>query len=273
LAGNKGFNRSPLSFFDDVPAEGLKLMNRVRFSTGMGLLLAFMAVRAEAVTVPFSEDFATDSAKWKNTASANFNWSSSGGPDGGNYVSANEIFKGQQLSMGLIVFRGQDFVDSSNDGFVGNWLAAGVGKLTAYVRQDTGQPLSFFGRIVTQNNFPGVTLQLSTVVPSNTWTKIEFDLSPANPLVIPEGGPGSYIISAGTTVTLPSATLDGAFAAPGSNSAPYTLRLKNITDGTSKTFLVGDMNDGIRGITWDKVRAVKRFSAVGRSNMGVRVLA
>jgi hypothetical protein len=65
-------------------------------------------------------------------------------------------------------------------------------------------------------------------------------------------GPGSYVILPGTTVTLPSATLDGAFASPSSNNAPNTLGLKHIADGTSKTFLVGEMNYGISGITWEK---------------------
>lgn len=160
---------------------------------GIAVLFAgLIAARAEALTVPFTEDFTANGANWKDTLSANVNWNSSGGPDSGSYASANEVFQGQSLSMGLIVFRGHDVFNASNDAFVGNWLTGGVGKLTAYVRQNTGQPLSFFARIATLNNFPGVTVQLPTVVPSNTWTKLEFDLNPANPLVIPEGGPGTY---------------------------------------------------------------------------------
>lgn len=192
-------------------------------------MLAFMATRAEAVTVPFSEDFATDSGKWKNTASTDLNWSSGGGQDGGSYVSANEVFKGQQLSMGLIVFRGQGFFDSSNDGFVGNWLTAGVGKLTAYVRQDTGQPLSFFARIATQNNFPGVTVQLPTVVPSNTWTKVEFDLNPANPFVIPEGGPGTYQAVLGAVGNVQIGV--GNLSALANDPATYTFDLDKVAIG------------------------------------------
>jgi hypothetical protein len=229
LVGDEGFCRLPLYFFDDVPAEGLKLMNRFRPLMGVGLVLAFMATRAEAVTVPFSEDFATDSAKWKDTASTDLNWSSRGGPDGGSFVSASEVFKGQSLSMGLIVFRGQDFFDSSNHAFVGNWLTAGVDRLTAYVRQNTGQPLSFFARVATQSNFPGVTVQLPTVVPSNTWTKLEFDLSLANPLVIPEGGPGTYqaVLGAVGNVQIGVGNLS-AFA---NDPATYTFDLDKIAIG------------------------------------------
>ena len=195
----------------------------------VGLVLGLMSARAEAVSVPFTEDFAADSAKWKNTASADLTWSNSGGPDGGSFVSTTEVFKGQSISMGLILFRGQDFFDSSNDAFVGNWLTAGVGKLTAYVRQNTGQPLSFFARVATQNNFPGVTVQLPTVVPSNTWTKLEFDLSPGNPLVIPEGGPGTYqaVLGAVGNVQIGVGNLS-AFA---NDASTYTFDLDKVSTG------------------------------------------
>jgi prepilin-type N-terminal cleavage/methylation domain-containing protein/prepilin-type processing-associated H-X9-DG protein len=64
-------------------------------------------------------------------------------------------------------------------------------------------------------------------------------------------GPGSYVISAGTSMSGPGTVLDGAFASPLPNNTPYSLALRNITDGASKTFLVGEMNYGIIGMTWD----------------------
>jgi prepilin-type N-terminal cleavage/methylation domain-containing protein/prepilin-type processing-associated H-X9-DG protein len=65
-------------------------------------------------------------------------------------------------------------------------------------------------------------------------------------------GPGSYIISAATDVASPNAILDGAFAHPGKFSAgKYSLSLKHITDGTSKTFLVGETDYGIHEYVWD----------------------
>ncbi len=66
-------------------------------------------------------------------------------------------------------------------------------------------------------------------------------------------GPGSYIISAGTDIASPSVVLDGAFVNPGQiGNGRYTLSLKNIADGTSKTLLVGEMNYALREYTWTK---------------------
>ena len=66
-------------------------------------------------------------------------------------------------------------------------------------------------------------------------------------------GPGSYVISAGTDVKNPTSTLDGAFVNPGDvGSGSYSLSMKHITDGTSKTFLIGESDYGIREYLWDK---------------------
>lgn len=72
-------------------------------------------------------------------------------------------------------------------------------------------------------------------------------------------GPGSYMISAATTIVNPGSTLDGAFTnmrveTDGSGQsvvAPYTLRLKHISDGTSKTFLAGENDYGLQGYDWE----------------------
>jgi prepilin-type processing-associated H-X9-DG protein len=66
-------------------------------------------------------------------------------------------------------------------------------------------------------------------------------------------GPGSYIISAGTDVSNPSSMLDGAFVNPREvGNGNYSLAFKNITDGTSKTFLFGEMDYGIREYPWER---------------------
>jgi prepilin-type N-terminal cleavage/methylation domain-containing protein/prepilin-type processing-associated H-X9-DG protein len=66
-------------------------------------------------------------------------------------------------------------------------------------------------------------------------------------------GPGSYIISAATDIAYPTAVLDGAFVNPGQTAdGNYTLSLKQFTDGTSKTFLVGEMNYGLQEYQWTK---------------------
>ncbi len=64
-------------------------------------------------------------------------------------------------------------------------------------------------------------------------------------------GPGSYVISAGTDVTKPRSTLDGAFDNPSADGDPYSLSLQHITDGTSKTFLAGENDYGLDGYMWE----------------------
>jgi prepilin-type N-terminal cleavage/methylation domain-containing protein/prepilin-type processing-associated H-X9-DG protein len=74
------------------------------------------------------------------------------------------------------------------------------------------------------------------------------------PRAVPSGldeklGPGSYIISTRTAYGL-YLKLDGAFANP-SADGHYSLGFKNITDGTSKTLLVGETNFGHQKWLWD----------------------
>jgi prepilin-type N-terminal cleavage/methylation domain-containing protein len=59
---------------------------------------------------------------------------------------------------------------------------------------------------------------------------------------------GSYLISSRTDYKKFGA-LDGAFDNP-SPDGKYTLGLRNITDGTSKTLLVGEINYGLLDMTW-----------------------
>lgn len=70
-------------------------------------------------------------------------------------------------------------------------------------------------------------------------------------------GPGSYLISTRTQYN--QWVLDGAFAAPSGRMVPggtfitdpYTLSMKSITDGLSKTFLAGEINYGHQQFVWD----------------------
>jgi prepilin-type N-terminal cleavage/methylation domain-containing protein len=74
------------------------------------------------------------------------------------------------------------------------------------------------------------------------------------PRAVPSGldeklGPGSYLISTRTEYGL-FKILDGAFANPTADGH-YSLGFKNITDGTSKTLLVGEANFGLQAWRWD----------------------
>ena len=155
-------------------------------------LVAAVAPSA-AVTVPFTEDFVSDTANWKDVASLDLAQVGSGGPDGGGYVTTEFAFTNANPQTGSsVLFRGQDLFNSSGDAFVGNWLTAGVRQLSAYVRHDAPEPVDFFARLATPANFPGVIFGASALVQPNTWTRLEFPISQTNPLVTVEGPPGNY---------------------------------------------------------------------------------
>jgi len=61
-------------------------------------------------------------------------------------------------------------------------------------------------------------------------------------------GPGSYLISSRTEYKK-QAALDGAFANPRADGH-YSLSLRQITDGSSKTLLVGEIDYGMQAMTW-----------------------
>ena len=61
-------------------------------------------------------------------------------------------------------------------------------------------------------------------------------------------GPGSYLISSRTDYAN-FTSLDGAFENP-SDDGTYTLGMQHITDGTSKTLLVGEINYGVQKMLW-----------------------
>jgi prepilin-type N-terminal cleavage/methylation domain-containing protein len=61
-------------------------------------------------------------------------------------------------------------------------------------------------------------------------------------------GPGSYIISTRTDYSNFN-NLDGAFDNPREDGT-YTLGMQHITDGTSKTLLVGEINYGVQKMLW-----------------------
>ena len=78
--------------------------------------------------------------------------------------------------------------------------------------------------------------------------------SMALPRAVPEPasdeklGPGSYIISTRTDYSN-FTNLDGAFDNPRDDGS-YTLGMQHITDGTSKTLLVGEINYGLQKMLW-----------------------
>jgi hypothetical protein len=74
--------------------------------------------------------------------------------------------------------------------------------------------------------------------------------------------PGSYLIS--TRTQYEKWVLDGAFVSPTGSKLPsgkfiidpYTLSMKSITDGLSKTLLVGEINYGHQAFLWDDYASI-----------------
>lgn len=162
------------------------------------LLNAFAAVTLLAAPgfaiVPFTEDFVSDVANWNDnfgiSASPSLlTYVASGGPDGSSYAST-EIAFDSAIAFGgsATLFRGQDEFGSSGGAFEGNWITEGVSEVTAFVRHNVPQPLSFFMRASNPANTPGATLVNFAPVPANVWTEISFGIFPGNPQIVSLGG-------------------------------------------------------------------------------------
>jgi hypothetical protein len=146
------------------------------------LLTSFAPAAARAaVAVPFVEDFPENSAAWRDNAQFDLGWVATGGPDDSSYASAGFNYFGFESPFGggPVIFRANDAQDASGDAFVGDWSAANVGHVTAWVRQATGEDLVFFVRLATSGGFPGAVIDDDEAVPSGVWTQIEVEIDPA----------------------------------------------------------------------------------------------
>lgn len=156
-------------------------------------------MNAGAAVDPYTETFASDNANWGGggdwTTFQPLDWSGSGGPDGGGFVSDTLNFS--EFSPGgfpLTVFRGQDNYNSSNGAFEGDWLAGGITTFSFWVRHNAPIDLQYFVRFTPADaNSPSMNFEFSdSLVAPNTWTQLTLDISEDNPGWIVGGGPGTY---------------------------------------------------------------------------------
>src|SRR5262245_27568223 len=159
-------------------------------SAAIAVALVSGASAATALTVPYTEEFASSAAGWTNASSTPLTFVASGGPDGGSYVSGSFNYFGftNPFGGGPVIFRGQDENGFSGLSFVGDWVAGGADQLSVWVRQSTSETLTYCLRVATTFNFPGAVIGSTTLVAPNTWTLVTFDLDPSNPLCTPETG-------------------------------------------------------------------------------------
>jgi hypothetical protein len=152
---------------------------------------AVWAGGASAVTVPFVEDFTSSVEGWEDNANAPLTWVPVGGPDTESYASGSFDYTGFVAPFpgaGPIVFRAQDEDSASGLSFVGDWGAAGVTMVSAFVRHDAPVDLTWILRIATSANFPGAAFAPSTTTVSpGEWTQIWFDVDPLSPDCTAEG--------------------------------------------------------------------------------------
>ena len=208
-----------------LAASALAARRGARFNGVLLALLAVLGIPAptNAAVIPFTEDFSTGTANWKNSANADATYVPSGGVGGvsDGYISVQRTFTANPTSAQTI-FRGQDQFNSSSDAFVGNWLAAGVTHFSFWVRHNAASDLTFGTRFATSANSPGANgLGSPTAAPPNVWTMVEIPVSPA--VITPEP-PSSFDVIFGSIGNLQIS------ARPGNNlNVPLTFDLDRVT--------------------------------------------
>jgi len=139
-------------------------------------------------SLPVTESFDTGAENWRTVDGVtDADWFATGGADGGGYISTTVDVPEFIPPFGVLGFRGQDEYNSSNNAFVGDWLAAGVTQFSFSVRHDALAPLQFFARIAAPDNTNGAVLLDFGVVTSGEWTELTFDISAFNPGIVFEG--------------------------------------------------------------------------------------
>jgi len=156
-------------------------------SFAIGAMACLGAVAsADATTVPFTEEFAADSANWRDNGSINpLSWQSSGGPDGSGFARTTFNFQTSTPQGTPALFRGQQEFGSSGGAFFGNWNADGVTEVQAYVRHDADRNLTYFGRFASPFGFPAMVGVVPTSVLPNQWTLISLPITASS--LIAEG--------------------------------------------------------------------------------------
>lgn len=144
---------------------------------------------AKALTLGFTEEFATNVSGWENAGSSPLTWQAAGGPDGSSNASTpfNWFGFSNPFGGGPVIFRGASADNASGGAFIGNWLTGGVTTISAWFYQETGETLMPFIRFASSFNFPAAVINGTTPIPTNTWTEVVFDIDPNNPLCFGEG--------------------------------------------------------------------------------------
>ena len=146
------------------------------------LLGLLASTPVSAVEVPFTEEFVSDSANWReSTGTMALSWAVSGGPDDSSHAFGMFNFVDSAEGDSPVMFRAQDEYGSSGGAFEGDWIADGVTEFSVMVMHDAGMPLFFFTRFASPDNFPGAIGVEFTPVQSGQWSLLSFAIDPDNP--------------------------------------------------------------------------------------------
>lgn len=157
---------------------------------------------AACATAPFVEAFSADAADWADVGSLPLDHVAVGGVDAGGFVRTEVPLAdvgGGAGGTDVVLFRAHDEFGasgSSGGAFIGNWIADGVGRLSAWVRHDAALPLNYFFRGSGPFNFPGGTAVSFTPVLPHVWTEVVFDVTAdSNQFVTFEGTSHATVFS------------------------------------------------------------------------------
>ncbi|MBM4052967.1 MAG: hypothetical protein FJ270_09555 [Planctomycetes bacterium] len=141
----------------------------------------------------FNESFAGGAANWRNfNGTATLGWTAAGGPSDAAFVTGQ--FNLANTTVGGFpptVMRAAASYGSSNGGYVGNWIDAGVTNVGFWFRHDLSQSIVLTGRFATPTNSPGASVVSFAPIAANTWTYINFNVAQGSSDIISLGG-GTY---------------------------------------------------------------------------------
>ncbi|MBX3359056.1 MAG: hypothetical protein KF745_11600 [Phycisphaeraceae bacterium] len=153
-------------------------------TTAAALVAALaLAGSAQAVINPFTEPFNSAANNWSvGSVLTPLNYFPSGGPDGSAYGSTDVSLASAIVGDQPLLFRAQSNFNSSNNAFVGDWLASGVTELTFSLRHNGPVPVTFYTRFAPAAG-PGAVAVLPTAVQPNEWTTLSVAINPATPFI------------------------------------------------------------------------------------------
>ena len=114
-----------------------------RFRSSVAAIATTVVLTSSALAAPpFSEDFAGGTSNWRfnNTNDPLLDGVSAGGPDGSSYLSRTGVLPS---SGSQVIFRAHKSYGSSGGAYTGDWIAAGAYQVSAFIRHNASEPLSF----------------------------------------------------------------------------------------------------------------------------------